>query len=155
MESLFNTTLLQTTSSGDKYYMQLIQSALVLWNSRNLPQSMADMATSIRDNIRFSDTASNLTGEAFITSTYIQVRWPWIILPVATVVMATLLLAATAITSRRLHTVMWKSSVLPLIIGRLEIESDHDLAGPDSVDEMNALSSKINVMENRNSRVLC
>ncbi|KAJ5579600.1 uncharacterized protein N7459_005585 [Penicillium hispanicum] len=146
MQSLFNTTLLQTTATGEMDYMQGIQSAVVLWNSKNLSQSMADMATSMTDNIRSSDAARHLAGRAFITRTFIHVRWPWIILPVVTVVLAVLLLVATAISSSRLHAVIWKSSVLPLLVGRLETHPDHDLGVLGSVDEMNAVSRKLKVV---------
>lgn len=82
-------------------------------------------------------------GRAFRTESYIHVRWPYIILPVAIVVLSALLLMATVISGRRLYSVLWKNSVLPLVVARLE--TDNNLGVLRNVDELQRQSRKVKV----------
>lgn len=61
-------------------------------------------------------------------------------------ILSTLLLVATAITNRNRHAVKWKSSVLQLLIGRLETYPEHDLGPLRSVDEVQRMSKKVKVL---------
>lgn len=149
MIKLFNGTLIvneEGDDADDAKSFSGIQSSLILYNSNNLTQSMVEMATSMTDNIRSGNMASRVNGRAYLNSTLIHVRWPWIILPAASVVLSIVLLMATAVSSRRLHTILWKSSVLPLLVSQLENLPGHDLSRAGDVDEMLDMSRKIKVV---------
>lgn len=79
-----------------------INTALILCNSKNLTKTMAQMDRSMIDAIRSTPGAknSNVDGDAYKSSTVIHVRWGWIALPIAYVMMAILILVATAISSK-------------------------------------------------------
>lgn len=56
--------------------------------------------------------------------------------------------------TKDLHEVLWKSSVLPLLFAQLDTNPDHDLGGIDRVDDMIDMSRKIRVvMEGQNPPV--
>ncbi|KAI9929323.1 hypothetical protein ASPWEDRAFT_28805 [Aspergillus wentii DTO 134E9] len=148
LESLFNTTFVQDNSSrnGSSYStLPGVQSAPVLYNSRNITESIAAMATSMTDNIRSGIRATRVDGLAYRTETYIHVRWPWIILPTMSVAFSIILFIATAVVSRG-QPVLWKSSIFPFLMGRLETVPDHDIANIYHVDQVQSMSKKINVV---------
>lgn len=141
----FNNTLIPTPglSSG-------LLSPLFLYESQNLTQSLQSMDEAMTDNIRSaSEISSRIAGRAYSNVTFIHVRWPWIILPVAVVVLSIILLGATIISSRQLKAILWKSSLLPLITGTLETQTDFGQAR--GVDELVNMSKKVEVrMGDRN-----
>jgi hypothetical protein len=55
------------------------------------------------------------------------------------------LLVVTAISSKKIHAVLWKSSVLPLLFAQLETRADHDLGLVGTIDEMVEMSRNIQV----------
>lgn len=128
--------------------------ALWLYKSRNISELIARMATSMTDVIRNTPTAHNFTvqGTAYRVETYIHVRWGWIAVPIASVVASVILLSFTIFATRKQNAVLWKSSILPLLVGKLETKPEHDLAFlSDHVGEVIDMSKKILVLtESRN-----
>ncbi|KAJ6128668.1 hypothetical protein N7471_009885 [Penicillium samsonianum] len=105
------------------------------------------MATGMTDTIRSSDMAYRLSGKVYVNSTLIHVRWPWIVRPVASVILSVALLGATAASSRKSHVSLRKSSFLPYLVGQLETHPDHNLGRLiDNVDEMEDTSRKIQIV---------
>lgn len=128
--------------------------ALWLYKSRNISELIARMATSMTDVIRNTPTAHNFTvqGTAYRVETYIHVRWGWIAVPIASVVASVMLLSFTILATRKQNAVLWKSSILPLLVGKLETKPEHDLAFlSDHVGEVIDMSKEILVLtESRN-----
>lgn len=107
------------------------------------------MATAMTDLLRSTagPTTSHIRGMAYDERAIIHVRWGWITVPFASVIMAAFLLIATAISSRKLNTVLWKSSVLPLLFGHLQTWPEHDLASlPPHVSQITDISKKIGIV---------
>lgn len=125
----------------------------ILESRSDLNESLRSMSTSVTDAIRSNAKSVEVPGQAFRTTTFVYVRWPWIILPIAVVVISTLLLIATIITNRKLRVVMWKSSIFGLLICQLETRPEHDMKPLRNVDETQLMSKKIEVMmkEDQNS----
>lgn len=143
--AIFNSTLSATsennTSAGDP--------TLFLYLSQNLTSTIAQMATAMTDLLRSTagPTTSHIRGMAYDERAIIHVRWGWITVPFASVIMAAFLLIATAISSRKLNTVLWKSSVLPLLFGHLQTWPEHDLASlPPHVSQITDISKKIGIV---------
>lgn len=67
------------------------------------------------------------------------------ILPIGTVVLSTALLMATGYYGRKCQPVLWKNSVLPLIVGRFETGSGDDLGDLQLAYELGRKSKKIKV----------
>lgn len=141
MNMLFNTSLTQT----DGMLQPGIQSSSFLFSSDNLTQSIDSMATSMTDHIRSSDKSSAVRGWAYQVETYIHVRWPWVILPGIAVILSILLFIAMARETRG-HPVLWKSSVLPLLLGQLRVSPDHDFSIMRPLGKLNDDSQKIKVI---------
>ncbi|KAL4893529.1 hypothetical protein BDV59DRAFT_177553 [Aspergillus ambiguus] len=68
------------------------QTSIILYSRNNIGEAMNSMATSMTDNIRTNAKSAKVQGKAFRTETFILVRWTWITLPVATVVLSILFL---------------------------------------------------------------
>jgi hypothetical protein len=90
-----------------------------------------------------ADTSISVAGKAYYSQNFIHVRWPWIILPVFIGVTSTVFLIITAVSSRK--AVLWKTSLLPLLVGRLEVQPSHALSTMGSIDEMGRKSKSVRV----------
>lgn len=112
--------------------------------TRNITEILSSLATSMTDVIRSDeDTSTTVAGKAYYSQNFIHVRWPWIILPVLVGVMSTVFLVLTAVSSRK--AVLWKTSLLPLLIGRLEVQPCHALSTVGRVDELSQKSKSLRV----------
>lgn len=143
MIGLFNTTLY----TGDAQYIETtapgMNPLLALWSSSNLTNSITSMADSMTDHIRSSTSATHLPGRTFRTETYIHMRWPWMALPATMVILSTVLLIVVSVANRKYSTLTWKSSVLPLLLGKLQIGSEHELGTLQTVTAVQDESKKI------------
>lgn len=147
---LINTLIraLDTTLSSDSQADNGsgFKTAAILYTSTDLGQTMKSMATSMTDIVRVNAKATQVAGQAFRTQTYIHVRWEWIILPASMAVLSIILLVATRISNHRQHVVLWKSSVLALLMCQVQRLPEHDDLGfLHDVDHLQRLSKKINV----------
>ncbi|ODM20211.1 hypothetical protein SI65_03264 [Aspergillus cristatus] len=120
--------------------------ASIIGGLDDVDKAMDSMTTSMTDIIRSDTTAFTIPGEAFRDETYIHVRWPWIILPTLSVLFSIFLLISTSITSCRLNVVLWKDSVLPLLMFRLQTDSADDIVCLSKVEEAERISKKIKVV---------
>jgi hypothetical protein len=112
--------------------------------TRNITDILSSLATSMTDVIRSdADTSISVAGKAYYSQNFIHVRWPWIILPVFIGVTSTVFLIITAVSSRK--AVLWKTSLLPLLVGRLEVQPSHALSTMGSIDEMGRKSKSVRV----------
>ncbi|PLB49189.1 hypothetical protein P170DRAFT_177262 [Aspergillus steynii IBT 23096] len=100
--------------------------------ANNLTDVVKSLSTSLTDAIRSADVSSRISGKAFRTETYINVRWPWIILPLFVVLASTILLLATTVSTR--NTVLWKNSLLPLLRSYLDVKPEDNSIALRSVD---------------------
>ncbi|THC93339.1 hypothetical protein EYZ11_007195 [Aspergillus tanneri] len=142
IESMFDTNVKQ--SDGENI-ISALQSSAIFWIGDNLTQSVDAMATSMTDHMRLIDKANAVQGLAYRTETYIHVRWPWAIAPVIAVVLSNLLFIAT-VWANRGQPILWKSSVFPLLLGRLHTSADYDFFGLHRLDDWQAMSRKVNII---------
>ncbi|CAG8262189.1 unnamed protein product [Penicillium salamii] len=149
MNFLFSTTYLGTArpcpyaeSPSNSPGLRL---GLTLFNRDNISDSVHRMAASMTDSMQSRTNHTRVSGEAFQANTFISVRWPWIVLPASLVVCSIVLLVAMMITTRG-HPVLWKSSVLPLMIGRLETAPENDLTYERHLDSIQTTSKRIKLM---------
>ncbi|EHA23349.1 hypothetical protein ASPNIDRAFT_37356 [Aspergillus niger ATCC 1015] len=121
LEGIFNSTLLGSLSDPPNTY------ALLLYNSNNLTESMAQMATAMTDVVRSrsGSGSSNVDGATYTSRTVIHVRWSWIAVPVAAVIWGVGVLMGTATRSK--GSILWKASVWPLVLGRVKMRAGREL----------------------------
>ncbi|OJD28631.1 acid phosphatase protein [Diplodia corticola] len=80
-----------------------------------------------------SSSANRTLGFAVTTEQYIHVRWAWITLPVAVVVMGIMLLVLAIVHTKRSGVTSWKSSSILALFAQLDGWDEDDLrpaAGP-------------------------
>ncbi|KAJ5637181.1 hypothetical protein N7490_007060 [Penicillium lividum] len=145
LEGVFNAT--DFFSENATTYQNYVSAAvLILSNTSHtdVPKVFNSMATSMTASIRTSAQASNLQGTAYHTETYIHVRWPWISFPIILVLLSIMLLIIAALLNRD-QRVLWKSSIFPLLLGRLEVENSH-ITQLRHLDELQSESKKIKVI---------
>lgn len=91
------------------YYWPLV-------NSSDHVKTVADISKSMSYAIAQAPSGEILEGEAFVSELYIRVQWPWIILPLAEVIMSIALLACTLGYTQHKGVPAWKSSgIVPLL----------------------------------------
>lgn len=86
-----------------------------LYNSENITATMDNIATSVSYQMLSGPNATMVDGEVYAEQTYIRVRWVWLSLNVALVIVAALFLAAVVFASSRTRQPVWKSSLAPLL----------------------------------------
>lgn len=119
----------------------------------NVPEIMANIAESItlylRQESPNSTTASGAAGQQV---TVVEIRWPWLILPVSIVLITTALLVAAVLSSKSDISAVtsWKSSSLPFLFHGIR-DWSHDewealCAGEfESSKHMNTMAAKMDV----------
>lgn len=111
---------------SDHYYPSVVAFYASL-NVRNLSQVFDSLATSLTNNVQSANNATiHVPGTSYQFEYYIHVHWPWIILPNITTTFSGVLLASTAWQSKRQNMILWKSSILPLIMRRLKTRDGDD-----------------------------
>lgn len=107
-----------------------------------------DLADTLTNQIRSTNPGDNLnstslTGDAYISQTYISVRWQWIVLPLVEILVTSILLAYCIISTR--SGPLLKSSVLAFLFHPLEGLTDEELnkAEHKSSSELETESKKV------------
>lgn len=94
--------------------------ARALTLSLNITATMYNIATSMTTNIRQGSNATEVSGFATLTETYIHVNWFWLLLPSIVVITGSLLLIFSIILSSSGKVQLWKSSSLALLFSYLQ-----------------------------------
>lgn len=139
LQGIFNTTLESAFKGiGSGGIMEPIL------RGSNIGQLLESMSTGMTDTMRANSRATRIPGKGLRNESFIQVRWPWIILPICVIVGLLALLWDTASVSKRQQAVLWKSSVLPLMMSQLETSSER-LLSERNVDEVHRLAKHVDV----------
>lgn len=88
-----------------------------LWAIEDLDTFMSSMANRLTDTLRNqnADPAFSKSGSVYVMQTYVLVSWPWLVLPVALVLLSCGLLLASIISSSANKSVLWKNSSLAVL----------------------------------------
>jgi len=118
--------------------------AQILYTSQNLSQTVKAVAASMTNLVRSSSNSTTVFGEAFQTETFVHVRWGWMTLPVISIILASAMLALTALHSSRHRTALWKSSTLALLFHGLEARQAEELH-VDSIGDLQRRAQEMRV----------
>jgi hypothetical protein len=125
-------------------------SLIALLRNGDLQALLQGVSTSLTDTLRASPGHDNkVNGEPYKIESYIHVRWPWIIFPASVVLGSVTLLLATVVVNKRQDNVLWKSSVLPLLMSDLRLAPVHEMWSLRSMDELQRVSENINATMHR------
>lgn len=151
LENLFSTDLMLQT-----VYDHLTVDfgiANTFYKADNLSQTIDNIATSMTNTIRQSQSSTQVVGQAFRDETFIRVRWSWLILPATLVSLTALILQATIIINRRYKAMLWKSSTLPLLYHGLDPPVDVPVEKLSQVEVMTAaITAQLRTTEGNNYR---
>ena len=111
-------------------------------SSNSFPQILENVAA-MGTNLFQRYSTRNVSGSVLEAQTYVEVRWLWLIYPVVLVAMGIASLFSTIHRTRRDDTVVWKSSLLPLLYRHGD---DLETVGADGknnrISQMDAISGK-------------
>lgn len=117
LQSLFGTTLRDIKPLGSMTPIDAQRSPLQIRISYgNLTQILDDVAMSITNKIRQTNFTRQIKGTAEKDVTVVHVNWYWLMYPVTMVALASVLLSYCIASSNESRGVVWKSSVLPLLL---------------------------------------
>lgn len=102
---------------------------LALLNSTSMARTLEMISTSMTYFMGRSPSGQNITGESIVSEQYIQVHWPWTIIPVLEVCMAVALLICTLLHTSRRGVVAWKSSGIVPLLTMLDGWEGKDMGG--------------------------
>jgi len=113
-------------SSGETFFdTDMVQA--FYWYYYEYPSGLSrltsELAQSMTNSFRSSGGAVPVPGAAFEAESYVHVRWGWIALPVAVVLLTAFFLAAAIFRSRRSGLRLWKSNALAMLYHGLDGET--------------------------------
>lgn len=127
--------------------------AEVLIYPANIPEVMANTAESVTIYLRQNNPNSTMaSGSVWQQVTIVEIRWPWLILPVL-IVLITVVLFFAAVLSSKSDTsaaTSWKSSSLPFLFHGIRDWSHDEWEGLyfgklESIKQMNAVAGTMDV----------
>ena len=112
----------------------------------DLEDFMSSLADRMTDSLRqqgIEDSQFSNSGDVYVVEAYIHVRWPWLILPIITVLASSGLLIASIFSSPGRRDIMWKNSSLAVLFhGIGSYEPSHPITFK---KEMEATAEKLYV----------
>ena len=110
-------------------------------NSQDVNQTLSKLTTSMTEAIRTGSNATAVYGQVLVSKTYIHVRWAWLSLPLATMLLTCGLLLIVAIQCRNKDIPIWKDDPLPLLLHRLDgldysMLTDNKRSGPSDLENL-------------------
>jgi len=106
---------------------------------------LADVVTSHIRNGESLDMEGNITdggsvtGAVLVNQSYLEVQWPWLVLPVSLMALTAVFSVSTTILTRNDH--IWKSSSVALLLHGLEPDVDNVLRPRTTLSEMDDIAN--------------
>jgi len=133
------------TMTGSAFSSDVIHA---LYDTTNYPYRIANLATSMTNNIRQQNGSgsSPFEGRAFKSETYVKVRWAWFSYPAVVIASSLLYLLGTILESTYRDVAIWKSSnIVMLFHGQALDMNDPDHVPVTTSSEMSELYKDIKV----------
>lgn len=84
-----------------------------LYNRNDMPGTLASIANSMTDYLRYGRNQSLAGGVAYMDQQYVHIDWPWLLLPVFLICSGAAMLGASIALTQHSKTLPWKGSSLP------------------------------------------
>ena len=112
----------------------------------NITKYVQDMATSLTNAVRTYPNSIELVSGSGALETYVEVRWPWLTLPLGLVCVAFIFLILTIHqSSQRSDIKTWKNSALAILLNGLTDEAKMAIGPPGELLQMRERAKDINV----------
>jgi len=147
-ENMFTVSTTTSDLADDDTSSNIVPKMLWNVNNGNISQTFDNIAAAMSRQIRMGPNETSVVGPAQTVVPYIRVRWAWISLPVALVVLSVAFLIVSVAFSSEAGQHVWKSSSLVTLFHRLEACSPDELA-LDSTEEMEYAGKAISVILGR------
>ena len=119
--------------------------------AHNLSYVLGNVALSLtRLGLKFG--GETITGVAYVSETYVSVRWEWLILPVIQVLAGLFLFWVTCVLTSFNQGALWRSSLLPLVYQKFDLQASTDNSVPIIVSEMELKARKAERTQNSKYR---
>ncbi|KAJ5133316.1 hypothetical protein N7476_003455 [Penicillium atrosanguineum] len=112
-------------------------------NLTDISTMFESMASSLTLNARSKVCSASVNGTTWTMQSFVQVRWKWLILPGALVVLSLVFLVVTVVHTKNQY--IWKSSPLALLFSDLSIDSSGPLKTSPTLRSMEDTSRKMEV----------
>ena len=120
LEKILNGGLLEPVS--EDIFTNMLRNGMNA--SPDIPKTMDRIAAAMTNRLR--DMSSHtVPGQSVLTGLYVRVFWLWLLLPVFSVILGTVLLVSVMITTRRHKLPIWKTSELALLFHSFDFQVDH------------------------------
>jgi hypothetical protein len=134
--AMFTTTFESRSRPGD-------DPARAMFRAESFPAIMDRVALSMTNSIRTGPNQTEVHGSVLVAEQHIEVRWPWMILPAALVLLSVVFLIVSMILATR-RCAGWKSSALPSFYhGFSNSELDTSESQPGDIDDMERSARRI------------
>ena len=94
--------------------------AQLLAESPDMNETIRNIADSMTESLRTGANGTTVPGRSYSRTTYIQVEWAWLALPVSLMVMSIILLMIVIMQTHVKGAAVWKSSSLALLFHQLD-----------------------------------
>ena len=146
-----NTVVVNLTvgiSSGTTYFdSDIVQT--FYWDYYEYPTgidlAMSSLATAMTVAFRSFNGAVPVPGQAFSLESYVHVRWGWLALPIAVVLLTGMFLTAAILRSRQSKTKLWKSSALAMLFHGLDPETREQFARRGNLNDQKRQAKNVRV----------
>ncbi|KAB8069299.1 hypothetical protein BDV29DRAFT_183023 [Aspergillus leporis] len=112
-------------------------------NLTDISTIFTSLTSALTTHARTQVCKASIKGMTWTVESFVSVRWPWMILPIALVVMTIVFLVVTVIKTRNQY--IWKSSPLALLFSDLAVEAPHSFQTNPSLSGMEDVSRKMKV----------
>lgn len=111
----------------------------------NITDLSSNIAQSMTNRIRTSLNSTRVQGVAYTEVTFVNVRWPWFVVPSTTVLGAIACFLSTSIRNKKKKMASWKNSSVALLLHRVNGVSDEDRHEIRDHRELEKYAKNINV----------
>lgn len=125
-------------------------SEVALHNAESIPAVLDNIATSMSYRMLSGPNSTTLEDIVYSFQTMIFVQWAWLPLPIALYLLACGFLAAVVLASRRAGHLIWKSSLMPLLLtdDSYPMQSATDKTGVPATQNLGRKTTIINQLVN-------
>ncbi|KAF2707837.1 hypothetical protein K504DRAFT_470184 [Pleomassaria siparia CBS 279.74] len=115
--------------------------------SNNITQHMERLATALTNVVRSSSGKTQVLGTAFSMETYVEVRWEWLALPLAVLLLSLVFLASTVMKSSREkdRVGVWKTSALATLLYGLPDDMQKKITSSTAVGTPRAKAKELKI----------
>ena len=126
---------------------------LAVWEGGDLPAQLEYISRSMSTHMREPNSGGSdlISGTSYTTETYYTVRWPWLILPVAVIVLVAIFSLVLMFETRRTKTRLWKNSMLALLFhglddnARKQLVAEHTSGRLEKASQMDGFADTVKV----------